>query len=174
MEKNITHKNSDIKDSWLKNPIKTKEDLNDKIKKSAETIGSDSYWILYCYDKVWIGKGSENLINEMNHSLLKEFRLFSPKGELHLWKYGDEFRWRLRVDDEREDANIHIEEHYIWDRENRGELKNIELESNRHNSIPSVSFPMKYQVYNYFDYDDNGLIKFYDARLVNFVNGEGE
>ena len=40
--------------------------------------------------------------------------------------------------------------------------------------IKKEELPIKYKVRNYFIYDENGLIKFYDARLVEFVNKEGE
>ena len=40
--------------------------------------------------------------------------------------------------------------------------------------IKKEDLPIKYKVRNYFTYDENGLIKFYDARLIEFVNKEGE
>ena len=32
---------------------------------------------------------------------------------------------------------------------------------------------MKYKVRNYFDFDEDGMIKFYDARLVKILNNNG-
>ena len=162
--------------SIIKNPddniIKDKSVLLKVINEAAREIGEDSYWILYNQNKVLIGKGCQNLLDEEKEielDILKNIRFFSIKGELYIWKYNDNFRWRLRIDNEGEDVKIYEEEHYRWNIKNeKGSDKNRELIL--HSSLTLSSLPEKFKVYNYFRYDEDGLIKFYDARLVDFID----
>ena len=154
--------------------IKDKSKLLQVINEAGREIGEDSYWILYNQNKVLIGKGCQNLLNEdqeIELNILKNIRFFGIKGELYIWKYNHDLRWRLRMDDngDKDDVNIYEEEHYRWHIKNeKGSDKNREL--NLHSSLTHFSLPEKFKVYNYFRYDEDGLIKFYDARLVEFTD----
>ena len=165
------------KKSWIEDNkiiIENEKVLSDIIQETGEKIDEDSYWILYNQNNVLIGKGSDNLINKNNEiklDILKEIRLFSEKGELHVWKYGGKFKYRLRLDEEPGEDKIYVEEHFRWNVNETETEKDKKL--NLDDSIDKSSFPKKYKVYNYFSYDKNGLIQFYDARLVNFVPKEG-
>lgn len=162
--------------SIIKSPddsiIEDKTRLLQIINEAGHEIGEDSYWILYNQNKVLIGKDCQNLLNdeqEIEFDILKNIRFFGIKGELYIWKYNDKLRWRLRIDNEGEDVNIYEEEHYRWNiKGEKNSDKNRELIL--HSSLTPYSLSEKFKVYNYFSYDKDGLIKFYDARLVDFID----
>lgn len=157
-------------------------DLKEKITCAFEKTGRDSFWLIYNQNEVLLGKGS---IPDESISLeiLKEIRIFSENGEMHLWKYDGEFRFRLRIDNTGDKTEkVYIEEHYRLDTEyevkcsseNRAvRTSGIKLAG----ELKGKPVPEKFRVYNYYnsgeDKNESGCIKFYDARLVEFVN-EGE
>lgn len=139
----------------------------------------DSWWVLHNQTKVLAGKGRESLpLDEIHPHILKELRLFSAKGELHLWKCKEGFCYRLRLDKESNDISkskdenengllIYMEEHYRTKVKGSGE---------KDRSTSGFKFlgcsgkpPDRFKVYNYFKYDGLGCIQFEDARLVEFI-----
>lgn len=154
--------------------ISNNNEMERIIKESLVQLKGSCNWVLHDQNKVLMGQIKNSApIPDLKLETLKEFRLFSEKGELHIWKYGNEFKSRLRIDNDNEKGDIYQEKHFTWgSKRGEGEFKNIQLKVD-----PSLGdrIPKKYLVYNYFDYDQNGLIKFYDARLVKFIEEkEGE
>lgn len=153
------------------------------LEKSQE-LGDKVFLLVYKYHQVVIGKinnGSLQIENpdELTIEYLKELRMFSTAGELYLWNQGCKFKYRLRLDNRGDSAEIYDEEHLMW---GTGLLddKQTVVETSRGPQVrfsfplDEISTPLKYQVRNYLDYDDNGQIRFYDARLVGFVDANGK
>ncbi len=157
--------------------------LGDFIVEQLERLGRKAEFVLYTHNEVVIGKVLDKQLfpqKDFGEIYFKEIRIFNKKAELHIWRYNGNFNYRIRIDGESELENIYEEEHIVWgtdieEKENGALLKeergtNIEIPY----KIKKEDLPIKYKVRNYFTYDENGLIKFYDARLVEFVNKEGE
>ena len=112
---------------------------------------------------------------------LRELRAFNESGELRLWKSGGDIGWRLRIDDGSENANIYDEEHVLWGDKIAGESAEglILRESGRGFSfrVPpfgrTPSLPLKLLVRNYYDFEEDGLLHFFDARLVSLKDQDG-
>ena len=96
------------------------DDLKNEIKVALEKLGDESYWLIYNQNEVLLGKG-EISDESIDFGILKESRLFSNRGELHVWKYDGAFRFRLRIDNsgapEEKNEKIYIEEHFRLDTE---------------------------------------------------------
>ena len=161
-----------------------KKNLSEFLKEIAVAdLGGNCLLIIYKDNEIIIGLIKEDVMNvgnpdEFNVNNVKEIRMFSKIGELHLWKIGDEIKLRLRIDNkEGEEVDIYQEEHFIWGTRASG---NLLQEEHRGMKIPfpfdidEKSLPITYQVRNYFKYNDEGLIEFYDARIVSFKNKGGE
>lgn len=150
--------------------------------KCEEKLGGNCLLIVFKYNQVYIGSIVNNEINVLEDKqftldYVTEIRMFSVSGELHLWKYGDVFKWRLRIDEEvAGDINIYEETHIMWGTEVNDEKKNELIEEHRGmkirfpRDINDEPLPIQYKVRNYFNFDDDGMIKFYDARLVQIFN----
>lgn len=121
-----------------------------------------------------------------NH--LKEMRVFSENGELYIWKQDTEFRFRLRLDNDSAGKEVHVyqETHYMWGNSSDAQKPGWVSEGNRgmafHFPVPVTQeqLPLRYEVCNYYNFDDEitpdgtGQIQFYDARLLNFLDGAGQ
>ena len=150
--------------------------------KCEEKLGGNCLLIVFKYNQVYIGSIVNNEINVLGDEqftldYVTEIRMFSVSGELHLWKYGDVFKWRLRIDDEvKGDINVYEETHIIWGTKVSIENKNELIEEHRGmkirfpRDINNEPLPIQYKVRNYFNFDEDGMIKFYDARLVQILN----
>lgn len=157
--------------------------INQFLLEKLTELGKKADFILYKHNEVIMGKiGNNNFFPSIDFSekYIKEIRVFNKKAEIHIWRYKGGFYYRLRIDKEGEETNIYDEEHIIWgekveQKENSTLLKekrgtNIELPY----KISDDDLPIKYKVRNYFTYDNNGLIKFFDARLLYFMKANGE
>ena len=93
-----------IKSSEIKANYDENKDLIEFLKEQAgEKLGGNCLIIVYKYNQVYIASirdGNLNILgnSQFNLEFIIELRMFSEKGELHLWKYGDKFKWRLRKD----------------------------------------------------------------------------
>ena len=154
--------------------------IKEKIKKNHEPY----YLLIYKFNEVLLKRILSNVIDEtlssdLNPKYLKEFRLFSKDSELYLWRSPKGFSWRYREDGSGDPVNVYEEQHVIWGTEIVGN-RNILKEKFRGMTIVlpfslREDLPLKYLIRNYFNFDDEtGLIKFYDARLVNFIPEEGD
>ncbi|KKN48319.1 hypothetical protein LCGC14_0654110 [marine sediment metagenome] len=155
------------------------------IEKANEELDGNCLLLVYKYNQVYIGsiiKDNLNVLGDDQFELkyITEIRMFSESGELHLWKYGDDFKWRLRIDEEEEgEVHIYEEKHVIWGTKVNNENPDELVEEHRGmriqfpQEIINETLPLKYEVRNYFNFDDDGMIKFYDARLVRIINSNG-
>jgi len=84
---------------------------------------------------------------------LQELRLFSPAGELRLWRDGEGFCYRLRTENgSGVPAECFDQTHLTWDDQRRRDF----------------DLPERYTVRTYVEYDDDGIARFVDARLMAF------
>jgi len=144
-------------------------------------LRSPVYMLVYKHHEIQIGMMVEGKIvlerpEELKPEMLKELRLFSEQGELYLWKQRQTFHYRLRVDDAAgEKSHVYMERHLMWGLEKDGDGRTV-VEPNRGMrltmpfQVKDAKLPLKYDVQNYFEYDKNGLIQFYDARLVRLLD----
>lgn len=160
--------------------------LTEKIKVHFTTPG---LLLVHSHDAISLYKIENSSISEPETRLtslllanILQLRLFSGQGELYMWNTEPNFQWRLRMDAQESSPESHIyeEAHYIWgtnvaERENHFYL--IEEHRGMQIQVPfpirKDQIPLKYRVRNYFRYDEDGLIDFYDARLVNILDKNG-
>ncbi len=154
------------------------------LEKTAEKLRGKIYLLMYKHHEVQIGMIKDGQIeieraDELTSEFLKELRVFSENGELYIWKQNQELKYRLRTDDEGNDTfKIYEEEHFMWGNAKKDEYtiheKNRGMEFKFPFHIDEKQLPLKYTVQNYYNYDENGLIQFKDARLVCFLHKDGE
>ena len=158
--------------------------IKDLIDGSITDITEDCWWVLHNQTKVTAGKGKNSLPSDDIHPhILKELRLFSAQGELHLWKCKEGFCYRLRLDEENEnkkdipkdkDENKDKDELFIYmEKHYRTKVKGSEEKDRSTSGFDFLGCDGKlfdrFKVYNYFKYDCLGCIQFTDARLVKFM-----
>ena len=154
----------------------------------SKALEENIYLVVYKHHEVSIGEmnGGKLILDrkeELTSDYLKELRMFSPRGELYVWNRGGTFKYRLRIDDVEagEEKNIYDEAHFMWGAKQDKSDEFAAIEPNRGMrlkfpfKVEDDILPLKYRVRNYFEYDEEtGLIRFYDARLVKFLDSTGE
>jgi|GEM_PF-2000877 len=154
----------------------------------SKSLEKDIYLVVYKHHEVLIGEVKEGELileckNELNSDYLKELRMFSPRGELYTWNRRGTFKYRLRIDDIKtgKNENIYDEAHYMWGAKQDKSDEFAAIEPNRGMrlkfpfKVEDDILPLKYRVRNYFEYEkETGLIRFYDARLVTFLDSTGK
>ena len=174
----------------------------DFLKIKAARLTGRIYLLVYKHHEVLLGVVQEGEIlvkepGELTPQYLQEMRMFSPNGELYLWNQNGKINYRLRLDEQGDITNRYDEEHFMW-----GQITdasggsepfckrvptppktldyNTVIEPNRGMRltfpfpITGNECPLKYRVRNYLEFDDDGQIRFYDARMITFLNTHGE
>ena len=175
-----------IKSIEIKENYEVSKDLKKfLLEKCEEKLGGNCILIVFKYNQLYLGSivnGEINVLGDEQFTLdyVTEIRMFTESGELHLWKYGDVFKWRLRIDEEVDGKiNVYEEIHFLWGTEVNDEKKNELIEEHRGMKIKfpcnirNDPLPIQYDVRNYFNFDEDGMIIFYDARLVKIMNNNG-
>ncbi len=146
-------------------------------------LGSAFLVLVHSNDRVFFsrenGKELSALLKDLSSDSLKELRAFNETGELRLWKMNDEIRWRLRIDDEKNE-NIYEELHVLWgDKIGEKSCESVLLSESGRGFLFRIppfaenpSLPLKMLVRNYFDFEEDGLLRFYDARIVSLMDKE--
>ena len=162
------------------------KNIGDFLIEKSKQIGDKPFLLVYKHHEVLLGQVKDKSIHleqedQLTVEYLKELRMFSKTGELYIWNQKGKFNYRLRIDeDEAGNDHIYEEAHYMWGNEPDDNDKNTALEPNRGMrlkfpfSLQNKKLPLKYVVRNYLDFDHNGQIQFYDARLVKFLDADGE
>jgi len=162
---------------------KVNKKINQFLLEKLKELGEKADFILYKHNEVVIGKIHNNDFFpsiDFFEKYIKEMRVFNEKGEIHIWWYNGEFCYRLRIDGEDDKTNVYDEEHIIWGEEAEQREKSTLLKEKRGTNIElpykisDDDLPIKYKIRNYFTYDNNGLIKFFDARLLYFMKANEE
>lgn len=155
------------------------------VQKTGDYLKPPIYLLVYKHHEIQIGMIDNGQIvlerqEELTRDYLKELRVFSEQGELHIWKQQGKFKYRLRVEEEKGNITVYDETNVMWGLEpNKADNRVIEEPGRGMSlqlpfSVTKTQLPLKYTVRNYFDYDDNGLIRFNDARLVQFLDYAGQ
>ena len=110
--------------------------------------------------------------------LVQEIRVFGESGELHLWRLGTEFHWRILQDFSIPDDQDHFHvdyRYYLWGNHLAGDGCTL-VDSNRGMSIvlpvagtPNSRAHATCTVRNYLCYDGDGRVQMLDARLVSLA-----
>ncbi|MGD2088561.1 MAG: CRISPR-associated protein Csx19 [Candidatus Aminicenantes bacterium] len=171
------------------------------LKIKAALLTGRIYLLVYKHHEVLIGEVQDGEIlvkkpGELTAQYLLEMRMFSPNGELYLWNQNGKINYRLRLDEQGELTNQYDEEHFIWGQKKDASggsepfwkrvptppktFDNTVIEPNRGMCltfpfpVTGNECPLKYRVRNYLEFDDDGQIRFYDARMITFLNTHGE
>jgi CRISPR-associated protein (TIGR03984 family) len=128
--------------------------------------------------------------NKFDKEHIIDIRVFDKNGELHIWKINDNFYYRFKKDDFEIDKNVGHNERVLKDKkifmeypivfgstiEKVDEKWTILKERERGIKIyfpyyiSQEQLPIRYKVYNYYDFDEDGILRFYDARLCGFFD----
>lgn len=157
----------------------------DFLKNKAALLAGRIYLLVYKHHEVLIGEVQEGEVlvkkpGELTADYLQELRMFSSNGELYLWNQNGNMSYRLRLDEQGDSTNRYDEEHFIWGKntDQKDEHTVIEVNRGMRLTLPFPVYknecPLKYRVRNYLEMDDEGQIRFYDARLITFLNTHGE
>jgi len=156
----------------------------DKIIEKTETFENDSWVLIYADTEIILEKLNNlrnkkpDKINKLTFNDIKELRVFNEQDELKIWKYNEEIKDRLFSESKNNDYKIYKETMLLWG--NDVEKKSLLKESGRGAAIyfpvkiTKSKLPLKIEVENYYTYDDNGLIQFYDARLLKIVDKDNK
>jgi CRISPR-associated protein (TIGR03984 family) len=131
-------------------------------------------------EEVRDGKVEIDTPGQLSPDYLQELRMFSLSGELYIWNRNGQLKYRLRIDDRGEITNRYDEEHFMWGLKKDKTFDNTVIEPNRgmRLTFPFPVYredcPLKYRVRNYLEFDDHGHLRFYDARLITFLNKDGK
>ncbi len=148
-------------------------------------LGDPFLVLVHTNDRVFFslenGRELSAPLRELSSDSLKELRAFNKSGELRLWKWNNDIRWRLRIDNPGETANTYEEEQILWGDKiyEESSEETFLKESGRGFSFRTPSFakipslPLKMLVRNYFDFEKDGLLHFRDARLVSLKDQDG-
>lgn len=182
------------KNSVSKSEIKTKV-ITGSIKNGSEIVANlqnmlnedhlPYYSIVYKFNEVILNKIKskvldEELVKNLDPEFLKEVRIFSERSELYLWRINEGFSYRYREDGiGNETAWTYEEYHICWGTQLKKpnhlleEFRGIELKLPF--DIEEITdLPLRYLVRNYFTYDKDNFITFFDARIVKFVKNRGD
>ncbi|MBN2009975.1 hypothetical protein JW960_11585 [candidate division KSB1 bacterium] len=179
-----------IKSYSYRGVISAETNLTSFIQDNCKGLGQVIYLFVFKHHEVQIGLIQNNQItlelqDELKADLLKEIRAFSEDGELYIWNDNGELRYRLRIDKEantteidmkKDDYFIYEENHVMWGDQIAGAMvseKNRGMAFNLPVHNVALNLPLKYHVYNYYHFDDNWLLQFKDARLVQVTDYNG-
>jgi hypothetical protein len=129
------------------------------------------YWILtYRHDSVLLTHSSHpdaKTILGTSLDEIKEARLFNATAEIRLWTY--EGKWHAR---KREDLSNGTKSHVLD--ENRILIDDLaRFVEPKLLPILKEKGTTSVHVRNYFEYDNDGMIRFTDARLVSLLDAKG-
>ena len=152
---------------------------------SAKMTGQ-IFLLVHKHHEVLIGQIRDGKIaikapEQLTPAYLQEIRMFSWSGELYIWNRGGQLEYRLRHDDQGEITHQYDEEHFLWGQKKYNTFDdNTVIEPNRGMCltfpfpVAEKDCPLKYRVRNYLHFDDHGHLRFYDARLMTFLNKDGK
>lgn len=153
----------------------------------AHRLGRNFLTLVHASDTVFFsreeGESPSPLLQRVSAESLQDLRAFTQSGELRLWKWNGEIRWRFRTDVADESAGeieTYDEKHVLWGNsceESDGSM--VARESGRGFafrlpvSAKDRSLPLKMYIRNYFTFEADGLLRFFDARIVSLTDNEG-
>lgn len=153
--------------------MKTIQEVFDK---HSDKLTGTGWAVVYTYDKVILDKFPQfpNQANKIEVETIREVRFFNPHGELKVWRYNGTLADRYRDDSE---PNIYKDMMNLWGnrvndkvliQEGRGIKLTLPI------TIRPNQLPLKVHVNNYYEFDEDGLIIFKDARLVKITDRQDE
>lgn len=154
-------------------------DINEMVKAHKNLSQDKHHFVAWLQNAVRIGvwtphKGFEVPDGPVNWDLLLSVRIFNATDELHIFKYQDKYRSRLKTDGDHECQ--YLQEPFLWGLKldgsavyepNRGMRLELPFKVNEQ------QLPLRYRVVNYYEFDDDGQIRFTDARLSHFLDRDG-
>jgi len=149
-------------------------------------LNTKCYILAYKTYEVIVGKIENNEImfyeSNLDPEQLLELRVFNDCKELHIWKVDNSFYGRERIDGVGdEEKNVYEEDHLLEGKEMFEAESGWVLLKNKDIGY-QVYYPFDFKklsgsnvylkIKNYYDFDNDGLIVFNDARLCGFYNSE--
>lgn len=156
------------------------EKLINEIDKYKSKPDSNSWILIYSHSEVILEKlnNLSNKVKELNLSDIKEARVFNENDELKIWNYQGETKRRLFSNKKNTDYKEYEENMLLWG--NKVKDNNVLQDSVKKNKIEfpidisKYTLPLKVKVKSYYEFDDNGLIIFKDARLIKILDNENK
>jgi CRISPR-associated protein (TIGR03984 family) len=160
--------------------------LNGFLAEECTELGESVFVLIHTSDSVILSEARSGIplcgLENIKFSTLNDLRAFNEKGELRIWKWNGKLKWRLRQDEcGDEEVNKHDELHFLWGTQvercsgegyilhEKGRGCAIHVPWN----VPEKKLPLRMRVRNYYEFEDDGLLRFYDARIVTLEYSEG-
>ena len=173
----------------MMNSIKTKieEDVKicDFLKKNFSS--EDKFWVLaHTSDRVILtGTSPESVTSDLegvSKENLQVLRAFNEEKELKIWGYHGKLHGRLVEDDgdKKVDQEMFLWGNDILDNPKEGKVILLEkglgcrIEIPESFDVKKKDLPLKILVRNYYEFEHDGLLSFYDARLVKLLKRGGD
>lgn len=185
--------NEDVTRDTVKSPLdgKTLNEMLERLGGQAWGLVYMTYEVFFCHEK------AGRLSDKINHAAalgnrLMECRFFSDIGEYHVWKYNDEYKRRLLLAGACErtyKSTVALwGDHYeknpdgTLKKDEDGFYKQIANGRGCHYGFPpgfscendeDALLPLKLKLVSYYDFTDDGLVKFTDLRVAEIVGKNG-
>lgn len=159
------------------------QDVGKFLEETSLRLAGKIYLLVHKHHEVLIGEIRDGKIavknpDQLTPAFLQEIRMFTRSGELYIWNHGGQLKYRLRLDEQGDITHRYDEDHFMWGQKKDNDNTVTEPNRGMRLSFPfpftEGDCPLKYRVRNYLEFDEHGHIKFYDARLITFLNQEGK
>lgn len=119
----------------------------------------DSWVLVYAHEKIYLKKLKELPVEvkALTFDEIKEARVFNKNDELKIWKYQGVVRRRLFSEKRQVDYEVFADTMLLQRR-----------------VYGDDEYLKKVRIENYYRFDENGLIRFEDARLIEIAGIDGE
>lgn len=155
-------------------------DINKMINEQRDLSQDKHYFVAWLQNAVrigiWTPEGGFQAADgqPVDGSMLFSVRIFNASEELHFFKYQGKSLSRLKKDTENEP--IYIQEPFLWGSKLDGRAvyepsRGMRLELPF--QVTEQQLPLRYRVINHYEFDDNGQLRFTDARLSHFLDRDG-
>lgn len=157
--------------------------LSQRLRGEATALGQAGAWLIAWLDYAVIVDAvapGRPIREQLDPRWLQELRLFCDRGEWRIWRAGDGFDGRRRIDDEGDEGDVLDDDQSLWGTKAEPDATEGTAVSEARGiryRVPVVlrddDLPLRLTVRQYLSYDEAGLAGVADARLVRLATWRG-
>lgn len=163
--------------------LRDADELERRLRDEAAMLGQAGAWLIAWLDYAVVVDAvvpGRPCRAELDPRWLQELRLFCSRGEWRIWRTGDGFAGRRRIDGEGEAGDVLDDDQSLWgtkaEPDGQGGTTISEARGIRYRgpvSLRDDDLPLRLSVRQYLTYDEDGLVGVADARLVGLASWRG-